>query len=117
MDGGIFQNISVENRWYPVPREGFKAYDFEKIDVDWYYNISYYMINYVIPLGFSLYLTALYYLHKFMKNRQPYKLKIPFILWNTCFALCYLLIAARVMPELLLIWKDPNAFHQALCGK
>jgi len=113
----IFENVSMEDRSYPQTIDGFEPYDFETVDVDWWYEFYYYWMNYFAAALILTFFIVICCVKQFMKNRPPYNLKTQFTLWNIFFATFYLCALVRVTPEFLSIWKNPNPIHRALCNK
>uniref|UniRef100_A0AC34QDJ1 Elongation of very long chain fatty acids protein n=1 Tax=Panagrolaimus sp. JU765 TaxID=591449 RepID=A0AC34QDJ1_9BILA len=62
----------------------------------------------------AVYIATIYGLARFMKNRQPFTLKKPLIVWNSCLALFSMIATYRLSQEASYVSKHAN-FNEAIC--
>ncbi|CAL8111130.1 unnamed protein product [Orchesella dallaii] len=68
----------------------------------------------------SVYLTVIYVGlifagRQWMKNREPYRLRGPLILWNLGLAIFSIVGFVRTFPELVYLMREENGFHTSVC--
>lgn len=79
------------------------------------YSIKFVNNNISIPLVLvSIYLLAIYYGKKLMKNREPYKLQYSLICWNISLSIFSFLGSIKVVPELL-YHLSTDTFESTIC--
>lgn len=73
--------------------------------------------NWHIPyiLAVLVYLPVLYFGQKLMNNREPFKLKIPLMIWNSTLALFSTIGFLRVLPEFIYSLSE-HGFQHSICN-
>jgi len=87
---------------------------FEVADLVWWQNvmIDYWEFPFVVSI---VYLTVIFGIQAFMRNRQPFKLREVLITWNLVMAFLNLFGFIRQYQELVSILGKPDGFHRSLC--
>jgi len=91
-----------------------QLYEWEKFDLNWWQ--KWFGQNWIYCVYLTVIYVALIYSGRiWMKNRQPYKLKQPLILWNVSLAAFSIVGFWRSLPELLHLLGEPNGFYTSCC--
>lgn len=93
-------------------------YNYEA-DFDYHYWQTWMGNNWTLSVYFAVAYVILIYLGRtWMRNRQPYKLQGPLILWNVGLAVFSFVGFMRTLPELVhLMQSKDNGFHLSCCMK
>jgi len=65
----------------------------------------------------AVYVTLVQFGRAYMRNREPFKLKGPLLLWNVCLAVFSTTIFLRTLPELMNILKHDHGFYTSVCTR
>ncbi|CAG7730025.1 unnamed protein product [Allacma fusca] len=90
------------------------AYDFEVYDI--YSSINFFKNNrFILPTTIALYLSAIYFGKKWMKDRPAYKLTLPLFFWNLSLSIFSIVCTVRGIPEGLFYLSKPDGMYSAVC--
>lgn len=90
---------------------------FEKIDLDFWYWFSDNFMNGLIAFFLVSYVILVWKLKQFMKDRKPYKLRIPMFVWNAFIGTLSIIVVIRASPEFWLLLKEPHGFYRITCTR
>lgn len=62
-----------------------------------------------------IYMVAAAFGEQWMKNRKPFVLQTPLVLWNMSMALFSIVGFIRCLPELIHVLLGENGFHRSVC--
>lgn len=107
-------DMSNWTRWDLESPPAFEAFQFENIDLQWWYWFS--EKFWALPF----YLTAMYYIglymcYKYMENRPPMDLKNYLFWWNAIIGIFSIVALLRMSPELFRVLSQANGFHKSVC--
>ncbi|CAL8097183.1 unnamed protein product [Orchesella dallaii] len=100
--------------WVYVQPPKHYPFFFENVNMVWWQNmmIEYWKFPFVIC---AIYLSIVFGIQAFMKNREAYKLRRVLIIWNLTMAAINLMGFLRQAPELYEILNKPDGIHRSLC--
>lgn len=95
---------------YAFPLSFEENFDVDK-SIQWFHDKA----HMPFIFGLVIYLAVLYFGQKLMANREPMKLRIPLILWNSALAVFSIMGFLRVLPEFLYTWRT-FGFQHTICN-
>lgn len=100
--------------WIYVQPPKHHPFFFELVDMVWWQNmmIEYYTFPFYVC---AAYLSIVFGLQAYMKNREAYKLRGILIAWNLTMAAINLFGFVRQAPELYEILGKSDGVHRSLC--
>ena len=63
----------------------------------------------------AVYLFTLSVLERWMRDRKPFELKAPLVLWNLGLAIFSVAATVRALPEFVRILSDQDGYHKSIC--
>ncbi|CAL8122394.1 unnamed protein product [Orchesella dallaii] len=103
-------------RWnQPEFHPKFHQYWFERVDIDFWYDLSDTYLSSLLTLFITTYLGSIFYLHRYMQNRQPFSLRIPLFLWNSTIGALSIMALYRISMELSYMLSLPDGFYRSIC--
>lgn len=89
---------------------------FEVADLIWWQNLmlDYWKFPFYVA---TVYLTLVFGIQAWMKDREPFELRKTLILWNLSMGILNLVGFVRQFQELYPILNKPGGFHRSLCNR
>lgn len=97
----------------PIPHH----FKFEELDIFWWQDTAV-KHQYDLPLiVVSLYITAIFSIKYWMRDRQAFVLKKPLFLWNLGLGVFSIFGFLRILPTMLFTLNQPNGFYDSICSR
>lgn len=91
-------------------------FGFERIDpVKWHHFFA--DQRSLVYYAGGAYITTIYTLQRWMRNRKAYHLRIPLFWWNLCLGIFSICGFARMAPGFLSVLKGPDGIYNSICVK
>lgn len=103
-------------RWaHFVEKSEFHQFWFENVDVHFWYDFAEVYLSYLIVIGFFTYFGSVWWLKSYMKEKEPFKLRLPLFLWNSYVGLFSIVALYRIGTEVYVILNTPQGFYKSMC--
>jgi hypothetical protein len=113
---GTADYTHLSNFIQDFPQGYFPSYEFEKSSLDPGRVLEFMHGNWWIPFSVGiLYLSVIFALQEFMKERKGLELKWPLFTWNLTIGLFSLAGFLRTVPDLIHFLSRPNGLHDSIC--
>lgn len=103
-------------RWELQDHPQFRTYWFENHDNQFWRKFVWEHPLYPY-IAIVLYLTTIFGIKAWMKDRPPYKLKKPLFIWNVALGIFSIFGFYRIAQEFAVIYAQENGLHKSACEK